>query len=451
LDYKYRFILNAKFDIEIVDGKMNAVLISGTDITKYYLRNSISIKLSNDYKNSFSARFNINPSEINLYQEITVLESYNDRNLFSGIISSIKPIRVAPHDFIFEVRSEGYQMIFENRTFEGVIAEAYTGKIVRDIVYDWMTNEGANPEFSENIRIGLWQNGLLAINYDMIASSSSKIIDDLAKANGFKWWLSNYKVFYFIDIDLLYNTNKQGSLSQEDKDLIESMELFNPLEIDEDLTNERRLNNVQNLELEYTIDKYRNKQTIIGNMTGGAKIRANTFDSTERDRLKIVNPNLSGVVGAVVTNSDIDLIEDAQGLATKYVKAYNSEQVNISFSTFNPTFAPLQIFQAKYPSAGLEEQTTFVIDSISIVDTGIYDTSNENYEFLYSIKAHAVDLEKPVLPQSNWKQRFYDFVNSKLTSNPDSRTSGSVISRDSEDSYIKTSEEVIDSFSIIDN
>ena len=429
---KYKFIVNGKIDNDKTSPTFRQVL-GGTDVTEYYLRETLNITLNGNHKNTFSAEFMTPPGLMDIYKEIALVEEYNNRLLYSGIIDVVESVQLTPFEFKFRVSSSGYNYIFNGRTFAGSfnfsIDGKYDGDIVDDLVRNFMTDDALTPEYSEGISIGEIQTGGYAEWYEVLASSASKIFDNLARRNGFVWYLRPYKVFYFLNETELYTNPAYDDL-----------ELRNPIEVDEDFANIKRLNDVRGIVVTKSLKAYRNKQFVIGNMEEDNRITASANNQTEIDRMRAINPNLSGVLGATVTNGDIQLQADAVALAVKYVKAFDSEQFQIQFETFNSTFNVQQVFLGKWTKAGLPNKTSFVIDSLVITDNGSYDKylGDENFTFNYAVSGHSIDIQREVRTTPDWRDRFTDFTNDKIYSNPYSRNGGAITNRGSDDSYNKS-------------
>ncbi|SHK49072.1 hypothetical protein [Paramaledivibacter caminithermalis] len=348
------------------------ILIGGVDLTSNLIEGSLTVNKNLNTKNSMSCsilkreedNFSISPG-----QEITVV---NDGEIIYGGL-----IQKAPHKRIskgnsktlkIEISTMAYEQITGRRTVAGTWENTYAGVIVQSLTQTWLSTEG--------ITVGEIDSGVLIEKYSVKAKSIKGIIDDLAEASGFQWWISMDKKLYFKVINSAeecpYNIGPGYSFTD-----------YDDVSLDNDLS------------------RYANKVFVLGKEINGQRVMGAAEDQVEIEKMASLYG--SGVYGITVINNNITSNSEAQIVAQNILKAklFNSK---LSFKTNTSGFKPGQIIKVQLSEfEELKTEKTFIIESVRAVDV--------RTKLKFFISARSFTSETTYGEQKDWTDAFKNFVN----------------------------------------
>lgn len=366
--------------------------INGTNYTSNLkaecLRISREVK---DYSANFSLILPTNEiSNIQITQDVVILGLFN-KPLFGGLISFLDYQYYDEETIVVEIQCTNYNIIPKRRTINAIINQEptnpdetldmnRTGFWIREHIMPLLEEEGVTEGWIEaGVRLADME------IEEFYTKSLKEILDIMAEASGFIWYIDHLKEFYFDSYIRKYTDHT------EENKIIKFNSDFRNVRISKDVSN------------------YRNKQFIIGgeyegevelppeNLTEDDCIRF--FKELPEEITKMSNINGdTGVWGNVVEDWNIKTLEDAEILADNLLSQYGNAPTELEFETFIESYIPGDYIYADLPMFHVNMQK-FVVDSVDISDTG----KLLNYKIRASVRASN-------LPKEN----FFDYM-AKLT------------------------------------
>ena len=278
------------------------------DRVSYLLKESLSIRRRADYRSE--ANFTL-VGTISYVPRIgqDVVIKYDSATVFGGIIKSIERGLAAENNttVLYDVYCNGYNDIPAKRTVSGTHDATDAGTIVEYYVDNYLYQEGISK--------GTINTGATITEYDAVCKSIKDILDDMAMASGFKWYINYSKVLYFLQDD-----TPAAAAHVLDTD---------------------SFTDFRNVKFNETLEQYRNKQFISGGIgDDGYLISVNDTYAAEVTNRQNIEGN-SGYYGDVLWDSTIDNSTDADTAADNLLKKYGKELPSrITFDTGQLDFVP---------------------------------------------------------------------------------------------------------------
>ena len=321
--------------------------ILGEAKTAYYEGGTVDLNRSSKANNTCGVTFVTQASTYlpQVGQDIKVYD--NDSNLyFGGIIS-----KVAHSEFTggnssdalvrSSLYSDGYNSIPERRTITASFSTSYAGDIVKYILNNVLNDD----TYSENLSTGgNIENGAYYTQYNKGISSVKEILDQLADASGFTWYIDNDKALNF------------------------EAETTTPAAAHE-IMSTGSYKNFYDVQIANSLSNYRNKQYVIGDVgEDGIAVVGMVQESTgftARQAIEGGSTWSSGVYGNVIQDSNVKTTADAVTLATNELKQ-NNRTGELSFASYSLDWDPLTKLKVKLPKYGIDEDTYYLITNVNI-------------------------------------------------------------------------------------
>ncbi len=347
------------------------VLLSGVSVVNKLKNNTLSINKNINTKNSCNATF-IQLS-VQVGQELVI--KAGTVTLFGGLIQNVSRKYISPTETEVSVYATGYEQVCSRRTFGGTYTNKYAGEIIRGLLNSWL---GTASPYSEGFTEGHIENGLFLSSYVMRAKNYRDVLDDLAEASGFKWWVDDDKrLFFKAEIDI----SDSGYIVSDTAAL-------------------NRLNDVRDLRVEESLAGYRNKQYVLGAVGETDYVLGASENTAEIARMNTLYG--SGVYGHVLVNKNLTSDLEAKLVADSLIATYARIPRSLSFTTAQHLDTARTIL-FKVSSMNITSPTKFLISEINI--------TQRDKEVLYSCKCDYYDdvqVEQAKL-KDDWTDGFASF------------------------------------------
>ncbi|KXZ39488.1 hypothetical protein SAMN05661008_00326 [Alkalithermobacter thermoalcaliphilus JW-YL-7 = DSM 7308] len=369
------------------------LLINDVDFTTQLKSESLRISREvKDYSADFTLILNSQQaSQIQITQDVEILGMFN-KPLFGGLISNLSFEYIDEDNIFVEVQCTNYNIIPKRRTISARINQEPSnpnpeedtnraGFWIRQYILPLLEEEGVTEGWIE-AGVQLAETEIEEFN----TKSLKEILDVMAEASGFIWYIDHRKKLYF---DSYISTATDHI--EEDR-IIKANADFRNIRVNQDLSN------------------YANKLFIIGgeyqgeeelppeNLTEDDYIYFVKELSDEIVRMSAINGD-SGVWGRVIEDANIKTLEYAEYLADNLLDQFGTPPIELEYETFKEIYVPGDYIYADIPMFGLN-MDKFVVDSVEISDNGTY----LNY------RVRASSRKNNNLPKEN----FFDYM-AKLT------------------------------------
>ena len=321
--------------------------ILGDTKTAYYEGGTVDLNRSSKANNTCGVTFVTQASTYlpQVGQDIKVYD--NDSNLyFGGIISKVAHSEFTggnSNDALIRssLYSDGYNSIPERRTITASFSTSYAGDIVKYI----LNNVLNDATYSENLSTGgNIENGAYYTQYNKGITSVKEILDQLADASGFTWYIDNNKALNF------------------------EAETTTPA-ASHDLMSTGTFKDFYDMQIANSLANYRNKQYVIGDVgEDGIAVVGMAQESSNfsaRQTIEGGSTWSSGVYGNVIQDSNVKTTADAVTLATNELKQ-NNRTGELSFASYSLDWDPLTKLKVKLPKYGIDEDTYYLITNVNI-------------------------------------------------------------------------------------
>jgi hypothetical protein len=348
------------------------ILIGGVDLTSKLIEGSLTINKNLNTKNSMRCSF-LKKEEDNFSispgQEIKVISE--GETFYGGLVQKAPQKRISKGSsktLRIDITTMAYEQITGRRTVAGRWENFYAGAIVQSLTETWLSSEG--------ITVGQIDSGVLIEKYSVKAKSIKGIIDDLAEASGYQWWISMDKKLYFKVInsteDCPYNIGPGYSFTDYD-------DVF----LDNDLS------------------QYANKVFVLGKEINGQRVMG--VAENQEEITKMASLYGSGVYGITVINDNITSNTKAEQTAQNILKT-RIFTPKLSFKTNTSGFEPGQLMKIEMSEfEELKSEKTFIIESVRAVDV--------KTKLKFFISARAFVVKTSYGEQKDWTDAFKNFVN----------------------------------------
>lgn len=345
------------WDVTTYSPTILSVIIGSMDVTSKLIAGSLSITTQLD--GIRHASFMVQHSGAyfpHFGQNVTITGTAGATTiLFTGFIQTVDltgddPVEGISDTLTTVITSDGYNSLAIRRTTGNNLWQStpfvvgyFAGDVVEAMLNGVLLGSDDITEDAVNFPI---QQGAYIEKYpsDGRAMSVSTVLDDMAAASGFHWFIDNDKHLHFAGDETI------GTHS----DIIETTSDLTSLHVIESVVN------------------YHNKVFIKGN--SGYGYENLPVDSIKEDTIQIaarqtIEGGGSGVYGAIIDDSTICLQVDADTVADNYLLTYSVLPVTITFDTHMLDFAPgqtLHVTKSKYAIDG-----DFLVTQVDLHDAGV--------------------------------------------------------------------------------
>lgn len=265
--------------------------------------------------------------------------------LFGGVVKTIDIQRYEcgtgnETTILASVLAEDYNEIPSRRFTSDSFSDTTAGAVVEAMV-DVMNVTGAD----DNIGIGLVLNGATIPVYEYNIKSVKEVLDEMAEASGYKWYIDESKDLYFV---------KDSTVNDSIYDLRED-DTFKDFYVES---------------LNVSTENYRNKQWVKGTLgVDGNEVFTSSTDSTQiNDRADIENS--SGVYGNLISATELQTLADATEIASNGLRNFGTMPYIITFTTQTNVFRTGNKLVVNLPSMTIRDDMYFLIETVNIVDLG---------------------------------------------------------------------------------
>lgn len=363
-----------------------SITINGAELSQYLSRRTLRIERRSDFRNSATLELYMdNPIEILAGQEIII--TIDGVRRFGGLINSANRKLVNWTHYTYTISATSYHQIPVRRSaIDFTVTNVTAGSVVASIG-SFLSPDGIISTPS-NI-----DPGILLTTYEIPATQLRQILDDIAEASGFLWWVDDNKNLYF---------KESPAVTAAPYDV--------------DLTADPSVHMVHGFSVAENLSQYRNSQAVIGK--DGVKGVSTNDAEVARMALRYG----TGFYSSVLRNDNITTAVDATLTADKILKSYDSPASAVSFVTSRAGYDVNMSVNIKAPLFGIPAAQAYVIDSIVITDSSSKVTG---YEFIYTVSASLPDVDGGSTTKANWIDGFAQFINKNTSANsPTSPISG---------------------------
>jgi hypothetical protein len=268
--------------------------------------------------------------------------------IFGGCIKTISARKIQvgygnTKKIELDVSSDGYRSIPARRTTTNSFDQRSAGYIVNHTLTNYLADEG--------ITAGTIDTGADPVGdageYDAICKNCAEILDDMAQASGFKWYINDAKQLFFVQDD---------TVSDAAHDIVEGG-AFTDYDIES---------------YETTLDQYANKVFVRGGLgDDGNVIQTFEQDTTEQAAQQTIEGGAgysTGVYGAVINDSNIDLLADATTAAQNALKKYGIIPSVLNITSLTLDWAPGTKVKVNLPTFGISTDTYYLIEELTLED-----------------------------------------------------------------------------------
>lgn len=326
---------------------MYSIYIKGTDKTDLYKVGSLSISKGADNRSSCSLSLLTTAAYCDVIGQDLQVKDGSDV-IFGGVIktafiSKMEPGAGATKKLRLDITSNGYGDIPARRTTTAVFTNKTAGAIVTYMVNEVLNYAGANDQ----IGTGTINDGATLAEYAAVCKTVKDILDELADASGYKWYIDDNRGLHFVEED---------TVTDAAHDIVEAG-AFTDYELDS---------------LESSLDNYRNKQFVKGGAgEDGNNIQIVVEDSTEISARQTSEGSdySSGIYGNVIDDSNITNETTATNAAKNALKKYGVAPATLAFTSFTNDWISGTKLKVNLPTFGILSDEYYLIEEVSIRDT----------------------------------------------------------------------------------
>lgn len=320
-----------------------SVWIEGTDRTALLRAGSLRCTFRSNYDNSCT--FALDTTAAGYLPDVgqDVVVKNGSTTIWGGVIKTLTLDKLEPGTGTGKrvevtVSSDGYRSIPSRRTVNYTYDQKSAGYIVGQIatvlsgegVAAGTINAGADP---------VGEGG----EYDAICKSCAEILDDIASASGYMWYIDEDKHLHFFDNNIVLTAAHH---------LVEGAAF-----VDFDIE-----------EYEIGLDPYANKVFVRGGIgDDGLVVQAVVEDTTEQTA-RAASEGGTGVYGAVINDTNISTTSDATAAATTALKRNGVIPRTLVFTTGALDYWPGTKMTVNLPTLGLSSNTYFLIEEVELFD-----------------------------------------------------------------------------------
>ncbi len=339
------------------------ITIAGQDKTSLVRAKSLSIRRRSEGQSE--ASFTL-VSTAGYMPEVgaEVIITLDTLRVFGGIIRERGLTRLNSDKCSIKVSCHGFNLIPRRRTANFALSNIKAGQAVSYILQNHLSQEG--------ITTGAIEDGITLQAFNGEYKSLQDLLDDLAKASGFKWYINENKQLFFIKDDPVtdapFQLQENGSFRQ-----------FGEIEIT------------------HTLDGYRNRQYV----KKGEDMLVSA-ENPQEIQLRASVEGGTGIYEEVSENNTVELPEQAQAVANDLIARFGQHiPTSIAFSTNTPGFDAGQKLIANLPKLGATG--TYLIEEVEL--------SDEGNAIKYTVNARKKDVTKTTKKDAEWPEYFKALVN----------------------------------------
>lgn len=321
-----------------------AIKIATVDKTSLLIAGSLSVsrKAGHDNNCSFSIKTTAATYLPDVGLDVQVLNGATV--IFGGIIQTIthKKYEGGCGDdklIVLEISSNGYGSIPSRRTIDMTYDQRTAAYVVNDIVTNVLSGEGITAGTLSAGANPVGENG----EYDAICKSCAEILNDMAAASGYMWYIDDTKALHFV------------------ADLAETAAAH-------DIVEGGTFTDFQIENYEKSLDGYANKIFVRGG-TGDDGYPVKTFqqDTSEQTERATIEGG-TGVYGTVINDSNIEVLADATTTATNALKKYGIIPRTLTIKSWTLDWLVGTKLKVNLPTFGISEDTYYLIESVTLQD-----------------------------------------------------------------------------------
>jgi len=236
------------------------------------------------------------------------------------------------------VSSDGYKSIPSRRTVNLTYDQKTAGFVV-DAIATILSTEGITAGSINAGASVVGENG----EYDAICKSCAEVLDDMATASGYIWYIDEDKNLSFFEPNVVVSAAH---------DIVEGG-AFTDFAIES---------------YEIGLDPYANKVFVRGGIgDDGVVVSAYAEDTTEQTA-RIASEGGTGVYGAVITDTNIYTTADAQAAADIALRRNGVIPRTLVISSGTNDWWPGTKLKVNLPTLGLAADTYFLIEDVTLED-----------------------------------------------------------------------------------
>ena len=236
------------------------------------------------------------------------------------------------------VSSDGYKSIPSRRTVNLTYDQKTAGFVV-DAIATVLSTEGISAGSINTGASVVGENG----EYDAICKSCAEVLDDMATASGYIWYIDEDKHLSFFEPNVVVSAAH---------DIVEGV-AFTDFDIES---------------YEIGLDPYANKVFVRGGIgDDGVVVSAYAEDTTEQTA-RIASEGGTGVYGAVITDTNIYTTADAQAAADIALRRNGVIPRTLIISSGTNDWWPGTKLKVNLPTLGLGTDTYFLIEDVTLED-----------------------------------------------------------------------------------
>lgn len=267
--------------------------------------------------------------------------------VFGGVVKTAPIEKLGPGtgtDVLLKVNitSNGYGDIPSRRTTTAAFTNKTCGAIVTYMVNEVLNYAGAN----DYVGAGTISDGATLTEYAAVCKSVKTILDELADASGYKWYIDDARDLHFVAED---------TVTAAAHDIVEGGAFT-----DYDISG-----------LEPSLDNYRNKQFVKGGTgTDGNPVQVVVEDATEIAARQTAEgaEYSSGVYGNVIDDSNVTTVADATIVAENALKKYGIAPMTLNFTSFTNDWVAGTKLKVNLPTFGISSDEYYLIEEVTVRD-----------------------------------------------------------------------------------
>jgi hypothetical protein len=321
------------------------IKIATADKTSLLLAGSLSVSRKAGHNNDCSFSIKTTSAYLpDVGQDIQVLDG--ETVIFGGIIQSIQHEKLeagygAGKTIQLNITSNGYNTIPSRRTITNPYDQKSAGYVVTDIVENVLDGEGITAGTISTGADPVGDNG----EYDAVCKSCAEILNDMAAASGYKWYINDSKALYFVADDAEVAAAH---------DIVEGG-AFTDYEIEG---------------YEKSLDGYANKIFVRGGIGDDGYVVQTYEEDTDEQTARIAVEGGTGVYGTVINDTNIDLLADATTAATNALKKYGIIPRTLTIKSWTLDWVAGTKLKVNLPTFGIDTDTYYLIEEVILQDNG---------------------------------------------------------------------------------
>jgi len=325
--------------------------INAVDKTSLWLRPSTVIEKGADDKNYAEFQLIAKATDLGASDGLIAgqdVKIYEDTTLiFGGVVKEFKMDNYEPgigsdKKLLVSVSCKDYNDIPSRRVTSSYFTTTTAGAIVTAMVDDVLGLTG----YDEGITAGTISAGATIDIYSVNAKTAKEVLDDMAEASGFKWYINNAKELNFIEDD---------TVTAAAHELLETAPTFTDFNI---------------TRVSISLENYRNKQWVTGSVDStGTLVNVAVEDAVEITARAGIEGG-SGVYGNVISSDESQDSTDAEAVGDNAIKRYGTIPYVIEFESGTNDWVAGTKLKVNVPSMGINTDTYFLIENVTLEDVG---------------------------------------------------------------------------------